>query len=128
MRTGTVTKTNIHQWKHCGCYLFTVRLYVAIIHEKFFLGSDNCSCTQKNRQIQWDQGFLIWTMAFWEKKRFVNFEKILGPFLIFYPNLSLLWRIKLNWFESWAEIKWKVSRFELLNLAMIVTFVNCCVS
>ena len=37
----------------------TVRIYVATTIEKFFLGSDDGLCIQKNRQIQWDKGFLI---------------------------------------------------------------------
>ena len=37
----------------------TVRIYVATIHEKLFLGSDNGLCMQKNRQIQCNELFLI---------------------------------------------------------------------
>ena len=60
-------------------YQFTVGKYVATMQEKVFLGSDDGLWCQKNRQIQWNKGFLIWTMAFWEKRDFFMIKNFCIP-------------------------------------------------
>ena len=64
--------------------------------EKFFVDSDNGLCIQKNRQIQWNKGFLIWTMAFWEKRDFLIIKTFYFP-SPFFTEISLLERTQ-SWF------------------------------
>ena len=60
-------------------FQYTVRIYVATTIEKFFLDSDDGLCIKKNWQIQWDETFLIWTMAFWEKWCFLIMKVFCFP-------------------------------------------------
>ena len=85
--------------------IHTVGIFVATMIEKFFVDSDNGLCIQKNRQIQWNKGFLIWTMAFWEKRDLVIMKKF------WFPCTFLMSR---TWQQAWIYLKimWKVPRFE----------------
>ena len=42
-----------------GVILATVGIYVATTIEKFFVDSDDGLCIKKNREIQWNETFLI---------------------------------------------------------------------
>ena len=85
---------------------FTVCIYVARIHEKLFLGSDDGLCCQKNRQIQCNQGFFIWTVAFWEIRDFLIKKSFYFP-CYFFTQITL---------ERFRDLS--------LNIAMMFTFVN----
>ena len=68
--------TKAENWYFCE---ITVRIYVVTTIEKFFLDSDDGLCIKKIRQIQWDETFLIWTMAFWEKWGFLIMKVFCFP-------------------------------------------------
>ena len=80
-------------------------IYVATMQEKVFLGSDDSLWYQKNRQIQWNEGFFISTVAFWEKRDLLTL-------ILFYFPCPWCWAPGLATGLNLLKIIWKVPRFE----------------
>ena len=83
----------------------TVGLYVATMQEKLFRSSDDNLWHQKNRQIQWNEGFFISTVAFWEKRDFLKL-------ISFYFPCTRMPALRLATGLNLLKIIWKGPRFE----------------